>query len=215
MVIAEPLARVSACDGCGVEVTSLPGVKRRKWCSDSCRVRTFYERNPDRLTARRARRRRDRCAVYFEPCDVCGKLRAWRYRRQVARACSPDCERAANAARARREYVEHADRVRQRRSALRRSDPAMFRRIADRRRAALVGVEAEDFDRVEIFERDGWTCGLCRRPIDRWRSMPDVMAASLDHVIPLSLGGSHTRRNSRASHFGCNARRGNRLGVKF
>ena len=33
---------------------------------------------------------------------------------------------------------------------------------------------------------------------------------TIDHVVPLSLGGSHTPANVRAAHFMCNSRRSNR-----
>lgn len=36
------------------------------------------------------------------------------------------------------------------------------------------------------------------------------MSASLDHVVPLSLGGAHTPENTQASHLICNGRKGNR-----
>ena len=60
-----------------------------------------------------------------------------------------------------------------------------------------------------VFERDGWICQLCADPVDpyerrrRWR-------ASLDHIVPLSKGGSHTYDNVQLAHAGCNSRKGNR-----
>jgi 5-methylcytosine-specific restriction endonuclease McrA len=37
------------------------------------------------------------------------------------------------------------------------------------------------------------------------------MSATLDHVVPISVGGEHTRENVRCAHLRCNARRGNRV----
>lgn len=69
----------------------------------------------------------------------------------------------------------------------------------------------EHFTREEIFERDGWVCHLCGRPIPRELKFPDPFSASLDHVIPVAKGGEHSRENTAASHFRCNIRKGARV----
>jgi 5-methylcytosine-specific restriction endonuclease McrA len=71
----------------------------------------------------------------------------------------------------------------------------------------------ERFDAAEIYERDGWTCALCGRPIDRNLSYPDRLSASLDHIVPVSKGGQHTRENTQAAHFTCNTSKRDRLGI--
>ena len=53
--------------------------------------------------------------------------------------------------------------------------------------------------RKAVFARDGGRCVYCSAP-----------ATSLDHVVPLSLGGDHSYANTRCSHWICNIRRGNR-----
>ena len=86
------------------------------------------------------------------------------------------------------------------------------RKAADaRRRAARSGADVERFANAEIYERDNWACGICEQAVDRSLAYPDPMSVSLDHIIPLSLGGSHTRDNVRCSHLTCNVRRGNRV----
>jgi len=82
------------------------------------------------------------------------------------------------------------------------------------RRARKAGATIERFLNVEIFERDDWTCGICDLPVDREASWPDPNMPSLDHIQPLSLGGDHSRANTRCAHLGCNVRRGNRVDVK-
>ena len=37
---------------------------------------------------------------------------------------------------------------------------------------------------------------------------PDQRSASIDHIVPLSLGGDDTAFNKRAAHLGCNMARG-------
>lgn len=79
------------------------------------------------------------------------------------------------------------------------------------RRQKLRGAWVESFDRLEIFERDGWVCALCDLPVDKEARFPDPASASLDHVVPISLGGQHSRANAQCSHLGCNVRKGARI----
>ncbi|MEU8334800.1 HNH endonuclease [Micromonospora tulbaghiae] len=79
------------------------------------------------------------------------------------------------------------------------------------RRAKMRGAEAEKFTKQSIFDRDGWRCGICCKRIPRHLTHPHSLSASLDHIIPLSKGGPHTRANTRASHLRCNLKRSNRF----
>lgn len=79
------------------------------------------------------------------------------------------------------------------------------------RRTRLRAAYIETFDRAEIFERDGWICQLCGAPIDPSLKFPDVLAATLDHIIPISRGGKHERSNAQAAHHRCNSAKGNRM----
>jgi hypothetical protein len=84
------------------------------------------------------------------------------------------------------------------------------RRYMHERRARLLGNESEPFDPREVYERDGWICGICDLPVDPGLTCPNPGSVSLDHIVPVSLHGSHTRENTRCSHLGCNCKRGNR-----
>jgi 5-methylcytosine-specific restriction endonuclease McrA len=59
----------------------------------------------------------------------------------------------------------------------------------------------------EIAERDGWRCHLCgRRVPDRpYRASPND--PTLDHLVPVSAGGDHTRANVALAHNRCNYER--------
>jgi hypothetical protein len=81
---------------------------------------------------------------------------------------------------------------------------ARYRQYAHGRRALMNGVGSEDFLSTEIYERDGWRCGLCRRKIRRELEHPHPLSASLDHVIPLVHDGPHSRANTQAAHLRCN-----------
>lgn len=65
--------------------------------------------------------------------------------------------------------------------------------------------------RQEIYERDNWRCQLCGKAVKRKAQVPDLLAPTIDHIIPLSLGGTHEPANTQLAHFGCNAKKSNRL----
>lgn len=81
-----------------------------------------------------------------------------------------------------------------------------------RRRAAGKGVRLEKFTPMEIFERDLYICYICggaTEPVVQGkRNTP--LAPTLDHIIPLSKRGPHTRDNVTCAHKRCNTRRGTR-----
>lgn len=90
-------------------------------------------------------------------------------------------------------------------------NPAKRRAYADARRALVRGAtEAEQIVRTVVFDRDNWTCGLCNEPIDAGLAFPDRWSASIDHIVPLALGGTHTLANLQAAHLTCNASKGAR-----
>lgn len=80
-----------------------------------------------------------------------------------------------------------------------------------RSRATYWGVEFESVDRLAVFERDNWTCGICELPVDRGLKYPDPGYPTLDHITPMSLGGGHVYGNLQLAHFYCNTVKGNRI----
>lgn len=85
------------------------------------------------------------------------------------------------------------------------------RRYGDSRRARIAGLPREVFTKWEIFVRDNWFCGLCAEQISDTLPWPHPRSASLDHIIPLSRGGAHTRENVQASHLFCNLSKNNKV----
>ncbi len=59
--------------------------------------------------------------------------------------------------------------------------------------------------RYEIYERDGGKCYMCAQDIS-------LKNAELDHLIPVSRGGSSDPSNIALSCRGCNRRRGTNVG---
>lgn len=81
------------------------------------------------------------------------------------------------------------------------------------RRARKRGVHYESFDPREIFERDGWICQLCgvRTPRRLCGSLAE-RAPAMDHIVPLALGGEHTKRNGQCLCRRCNQRKSATIG---
>jgi hypothetical protein len=79
------------------------------------------------------------------------------------------------------------------------------------RRARKNETSFEKFDPLEVFERDEWMCGICESPIDSQLKWPDQLSVSLDHIVPLSKGGTHTQENCQAAHLGCNIKKGSKI----
>jgi 5-methylcytosine-specific restriction endonuclease McrA len=65
--------------------------------------------------------------------------------------------------------------------------------------------------RRRVLDRDGWTCYLCSRPIALALRWPHPLSGTVDHVIPVSAGGSDREDNLHAAHWACNEAKGDQL----
>jgi hypothetical protein len=74
------------------------------------------------------------------------------------------------------------------------------------RRSRHAGGAVENFSRFDVYERDGWTCHICQRPVDRILRWPARWCASLDHIIPLNEPDTpgHVWANVALAHLFCN-----------
>lgn len=84
-----------------------------------------------------------------------------------------------------------------------------YKRQSERQRERRKrGVHTEPYRSQDVFERDGWKCHLCGRLTRRGRRAPHPLSPSIDHLVPISKGGSDTLLNVATAHFLCNAARG-------
>lgn len=123
--------------------------------------------------------------------------------------------RAGQAERVRRHYW----RTREARLAYRRDyrkrRPEIVRAQARRHRVRKRSNGVEPYRDLDIFERDGWVCGICHKRVNRLRAYPDPLSPSIDHILPVSDGGPDTPVNVRLAHLVCNTARGNRGDVQL
>ena len=207
--------------------------RRRKQCSKACTNAAHRARR----SAIRQAERQDQAA----PCEQCGQPVSVPVRGAVPRWCSVFCNDAAKGRRLAAPLVpircalpaceveftphrrgqrccseRHGKALwnRESRADGRQPNPAWDDRRRDnyhRRRALKAGTAAESINHREVYERDGWMCGLCAEPVDGSLAWPDPRSASLDHVTPLSLGGAHVLANVQLAHLGCNVEKGARV----
>lgn len=165
-------------------------------------------------------KREGRPGVRVIACEVCGVETA--KDRKVARFCSQACrDISRNAERqrlideakpARRCVWCGADMSQQMRadakfcssvcnSKAHQSVRRYRRRLGD---AAVKPRKEPLLSFIQIAERDGWRCQICLKPVNPRRKFPDPLAGSLDHIVPVSIGGAHELANVQLSHFRCN-----------
>jgi 5-methylcytosine-specific restriction endonuclease McrA len=94
-------------------------------------------------------------------------------------------------------------------------NPEKAQEFNRKRRAAKNNVESGPYTKDEVLELYGSDCHICGEPIDLKASGKPgkpgwERALHLDHVIPLSKGGSDTIDNIKPAHGQCNLRKGER-----
>lgn len=170
------------CSHCGV-VVPWHMVATAEYCSVICQQAAWYQRNDEMLRQR---------AIEWN-------------------AANPELKSAAS----RLYYENNRERSYMMSEAWRAANPEKARDIARnvsaRRRARLRGATLEDFSLAEIWERDEGICWLCETAIDPLIRWPDPMSISLEHKVPISLGGPHSRANCALAHLVCNLFKGSKL----
>ena len=180
------------CPECATPFTTR--YKQTRLCSSACGAREAGRARSDELRLRRLP------ALYTGPayvppvphvatshrlvsgeCRACGDWFVSEYRDVT---CSPACaevERKAAKARARA-----------------------------KRRALKRDAYVADVYRLKVYEADGYRCHLCGRMTDKTKQAPHPKAPTIDHIIPLAVGGTHEPLNCRTAHFECNSRKSHR-----
>jgi 5-methylcytosine-specific restriction endonuclease McrA len=85
---------------------------------------------------------------------------------------------------------------------------ANFQKRRALKKAATIG---DSVLLAEVRERDLDRCGICGQPVNG-KAYPHPLSASLDHIVPLSVGGAHDPTNVQLAHLRCNISKGNRGG---
>lgn len=84
-----------------------------------------------------------------------------------------------------------------------------------KRRAKSNGLYERDISVSGIIERDGSSCYLCGNKVDESSHYTSDYYPTIDHVVPLSKGGTHSWDNVRLAHRLCNMyKRDNKINDK-
>lgn len=202
------------CAECKAPFARKPLGRPRKYCSEKCRQRVGNRaQNRRRLPAPKQPERQcenDRCVEVFAPgrrdqvfCSHRCRVNQGQNRRysgaplrqgaDFERVCV-ECGETFTAKKANAKWCSPICRIR----TCRRDDS---RRRHPGNRSAL-------YTDREIFERDRWTCHLCRKKIDPTADRRSPAGATIDHLVPLSLGGDDEPANVAAAHWRCNRGKG-------
>lgn len=79
------------------------------------------------------------------------------------------------------------------------------RKAAYRRKRRARGNESISI--TEVVNLYGCRCLICNFNVDMTLKYPDYMSPSIEHLVPVSLGGTHELENLRVSHWWCNIMR--------
>lgn len=178
--------------------TCLPHLPRdladgERWCTGCKQIRSVAEFGTNR----------SREGGFSAECKACSRRR----RREYVQA-HKDIEAAA----ARRRYEADPEKHRQQARDWRRRNPDAVRAATAARRARRLKATTELVSPAEVFARDAWCCGICGQQIDPLVRYPSLESASIDHVLPLIRGGSHSMDNVQAAHLSCNLRKKAKVG---
>lgn len=199
------------------------------YCSPRCRQAKSYARHRETSAYQKQKERAKAATLASREtgnCKHCGT--EWVKPRRDSTFCSTRCNtlwRDANGAtcsepgcdrgvRAKRVCSMHY-KVQSRAEGRIKPDAWDERRKANyqRRRALKVATTVEEIRPLDVYERDEWTCGLCQQPVSAATLWPHPHSPSLDHVLPLSKGGTHTWDNVQLAHLRCNVSKGNRVPI--
>lgn len=216
--VAEKTIRCRRCDA--EMVVSGKAARAKKYCAP-CAEKSTRERNASRGADSSIHARENRV------CKVCSASFVVRAK-SPSRCCSSQCARIASGRalqktftcqRCNREFTNKRGSKtknlfcsRECAFSARREGIAAVVACPDKkvgiggseRRARLLGRIVERLNALQVFDRDNWTCGICGETVDKFLAWPHPQSASLDHIIPLSVGGHHTESNVQCSHFACN-----------
>lgn len=171
------------CKFCGADCP--PG--RRTLCSDECanelRIRQLIEKNPGYYGQRK--------------CKVCGQIFDRGFKYSLRGFCSDECREVA--------------RKKTKRECRRRAKKKYGSAFNQRGKRAVQRHWGDDWkahyqriNRDKVLKRDNMRCQLCGIKLKRSKKFRGDQA-SVDHIVPLSMGGDHTYANVQACCMKCNS----------
>lgn len=101
-------------------------------------------------------------------------------------------------------YKANPEKVKTWNKAWRDANPEKNRDYTRKRRALKRTTQIEPISEKIVYLRDGWICQHCKKRVNKELKWPHPKSPSLDHIIPLNKGGTHTYKNVQLAHLLCN-----------
>lgn len=120
------------------------------------------------------------------------------------KAANPDKVRAGNDTWA----DANPDKVSAKSRRWRQTHPVAVRMRKSKRRALIRNASVGHVDLHLLWIRQCGICAICRIPIDPTLAWPRPQSRSVDHIVPLALGGTHEQSNLQWTHLVCNLKKG-------
>lgn len=209
-----PTAKRSAiCAQCGASFVPTPGAKHQRFCDVKCKAKANNTRHRRALLPLRD------TAPVPQTCPQCGDSFLPKNRNRVycyGKFCAQAAYQSRKAAGDARRVVARSVPCDGCGTAFTAVYPSArwcskgcanrhWGNVRARQRGQLSSAKYTD---LEIFERDGWRCHLCRKPIRRDLPRLDPDGATIDHLIPIARGGLDEPANVAAAHWKCNRAKG-------
>lgn len=155
---------------------------RRLYCSPECQqVGTEFGKGKEAGESAAIRLGfLDACRIFYVNCIDCGSVTVRKWKAPGRLPCCRAC--------AHRRYIAHNARKNH------------------KRRAAGPKVMSV----YEIAKRDGCSCYVCGKRVDMTLSGRAKWGPTIEHLVPVSRGGTNAPENLALSHRHCNTSRGNR-----
>lgn len=177
------------CKKCGNEIErAKTSIRQSKCCCEKCKDIKKQEEEREKL--------RSFFVGEYRKCNCCGKDFFAYYKTSIY--CSESCKRKAKKMRRKErdpQYKQNQKRFKREKGYI--------------ARAKKYGCEYEYGITIKsVFKRDNGICKICGKPCDMSdRTYGDYGPnyPSVDHIIPLSRGGSHTWNNVQLAHMICNS----------
>lgn len=180
------------CSHCGTLFAE--GTKSgKRFCSTECQGLAYKRAKAQERVSLLGERN---CAFCLEPVPL--------ERRADAKHCSTECQQSDW-------YFRHGDRLRQAARSWAQANPDRRSEHHHRREARKAGIATERIDIDVVWARDNGHCWICSGLVDPDAKYPHPLSRSLDHIIPLAKGGSHTLNNVATAHLRCNISKKDRL----
>ena len=109
-----------------------------------------------------------------------------------------------NKARCKAYYIANSESINAQMKIWHKANPEKIREYDRKRRALERTTQVEPINEKKLYLRDGWMCQICKKRVDKRFKYPNPMCASMDHIVPLYKGGSHTYKNVQLAHLRCN-----------